>query len=191
MGIDFKITGNEFDFIKQTLIDHYEKLIIEIEDDYGKIDNNFEVVAIEFKNEVPLTCISPDREITIILGLYTLTDINWTIWQLAHECVHLLSPETQGNIPPTCLEEGLATYHAKKYSFNICNNYYDYPNNPLTLKYYYASEDVRNLLQLDPEIIKKVRAIQPSISRITEQDLLSANSRLDTGFCIKLCKSFY
>ena len=93
-------------------------------------------------------------------------------YQLAQECIHLLSPT--GGSHANCLEEGLSIVFAARYikgNFGVPM----FQQNP---KYAGAANLVETLLAFDPEAIRKARAIQPSFSQITVETLRACLSPL-------------
>lgn len=107
-----------------------------------------------------------DRNVVVQLSTSSLTNPNRAFYQLAHECIHLLSavPGTSANF----LEEGLAEYFSKKYvkdefSFDICSD---------IKAYEIASLMVERLLELDANAIKILREEQPIISQINKEQIL-------------------
>ena len=112
--------------------------IAELERLLGPRDPNFTYVGLEFDTTPDakphiwfLKTDHPDHEtdqnpthITIRLTANAQTDANLAIWQLAHECVHLIDPwnaKREGR-QSNYLEEGLATWYQNTIIQNIPNN---------------------------------------------------------------------
>jgi hypothetical protein len=189
MKIEFKgakVTVESKELLKDELV----IILDDIKNKYGDLDNCFELVAIEFKNQHPQLFFE-NNDITIILGDYTFSNVYRAIWQMSHECIHLLSPETQiSGIKPNNLEEGLATLFSRKYIQDKYNWNFEDNDNPVQKKYNKAASYVVKLLDYDKDIIKQVRELQPSLSRISVDDLISINPNLDLSLCEDLCREF-
>lgn len=98
------------------------------------------------------------------------------IFQLSHEVVHLLSPveQDEGN-EVNYLEEGMATYFSKIITerdtgdYDYCNSaFLNYP------KYQEAYNLYNSLIEIDPNAVKKLRAINPVIGSIKPNDFVNA-----------------
>lgn len=116
------------------------------------------------------------------------------LWQLAHECVHLLSPAP---VRSTLLDEGLACWYqtrwTKKCPALFPENYWA-PEKRLAgrLKgYYEAYSMVDTILSEDQDAIKRVRQIQPVISKIKPPTLMRELPLLDLSIAKRLCSGFY
>src|SRR5262245_5733083 len=113
------------------------------------------------------------NHIAIRLTLSALNDLNEALWQLAHEVVHIIGPVERGKA--NNLEEGVATHFA----LNI-THYTDKSRVAIfrqmvqqaSSRYRSALQDCEALLQIDSDIIKKLRKQQPYLSRITAKQIL-------------------
>ena len=151
--------------------------IQEMEKRYGVRDRSWTFVGVEFHNAVPQVWYPgsyedpPRKHIAISLSSETFTDRQRTVYQLAHECVHLLAPVVGGGAP--VIEEGLATVFSEDMIEYWCdnNNKQAYTNDQ---KYRDAADRVRELLHLEPEAIKKLRAVQPDFYRMTPDTFATA-----------------
>jgi hypothetical protein len=95
------------------------------------------------------------------------------IFQLAHECIHLLAPTGGGGV--TCLEEGLAAVFARLYTKQAAfGDWYD-----TVEKYIEAAKLVDELLRIEPELVKRIRVSKPTISRLTSEDLIAASPKVE------------
>jgi hypothetical protein len=154
---------------------------------FGKRDMEYTILGVEFvlteRPQVwyPGNC----KHIVIQLNKNALENVNQALYQLSHETVHCLSPISKkaANI----LEEGLATYFSEWYmKQNGLGDWF------ATLpEYIEAVKLVKDLLAIDNEIIKKVRAVQPTISKIKSEQLLQTNNNIPKELADKLCESFY
>ena len=131
----FTTTRNPDGTYSLTLAQLTSVFIAEIERQLGPCDPDFTYVGLEFDttpDAKPQICFLdtgyPGHEtdqnpthITIRLTADAQTDANLAIWQLAHQCVHLIDPwniETE-NRPTNYLEEGLATWYQSTIIQNI------------------------------------------------------------------------
>ncbi|EMI7251385.1 MULTISPECIES: hypothetical protein [Enterobacteriaceae] len=99
-----------------------------------------------------------------MLGAKTFTDAKRAVYQLAHECVHTLS--TVIGVKAPVLEEGLAT----AFSEDILEQWFgDTDKKAYTddVRYRDAAANVRTLLQLEPDAIRRLREQEPAFKRMT------------------------
>ena len=122
--------------------------------------------------------------ITIRLTEAAQNDANLAIWQLAHECVHLIDPwntKREGR-PSNYLEEGLATW----YQNTIIQDFHVDP----------PYDEARTLVEpYMPELAATVKHIRTEhnlrISAIDDRDLLLRHSpEMDTKVAERLCQRF-
>lgn len=113
-----------------------------------------------------------------------INDINRAVFQVAHEVIHCLAPI--GNMRANVLEEGIANFFSIEYA--LLHGHGNWTSNEQ--KYTDASELVKQLLLLDPEIIKKLRLVQPTISLIDKELILNTNSKIPEILADKLTKKF-
>ncbi|MGV4176987.1 hypothetical protein [Citrobacter freundii] len=129
---------------------------------YGSRDRSWTYVGVEFhagrpqvwfpgSNETP-----PRKHIAICLSAETFSDRQRTVYQLAHECVHLLAPVVGGGAP--VIEEGLATAFSEDMIEYWCGNTSKQAYTS-TQKYIDAAASVRQLLVLEPDAIRQLRRI--------------------------------
>lgn len=151
---------------------------------FGKRDSEYAILGIEFVDlPVPyLWFLNDSKQIVIRLTLPCKDDFSQGVFQLAHEVVHCLSPVKAGEA--TILEEGLATLFSKEYSINHGRLV------PADQKYLNACNLAEQLLKIDKEIIKKLRNVQPTISLITEANILSVNNSIPVTLAHDLSQRF-
>lgn len=156
------------------------------EEKYGERDKNYTLLGFEFCAGIPQIWY-PDscKHIIIQMSLECLTEIERGCYQLAHECIHLLSP--LGKRSANILEEGLATYFSgwymqEKKSANRWHSGLD--------SYTHAERLVTQLLALDPNAIKVLRQEEPTISKISSQLILKYYPTLPEETAIKLAEPF-
>jgi hypothetical protein len=149
-----------------TLTSRLGHMLSEAQEYYGNRDLSYTILGIEFEINGPQTWYPGNcNHIAIQLTPDTATDMIKGCYQLAHECIHLLSP--LGARGANTLEEGLATYFAHEYlkkHFNF--------SMPATIQSYERARNlVSELLTIDHGAIKKLREKEPTISKITAQQI--------------------
>ena len=90
------------------------QFLSEIETLYGALDTTLTLLGFEFNEGRPNIRFSgypARRQIIIRLGEKAFKSAPQAIYQLAHECIHLLAPVVGGDAP--VLEEGLATMYSE------------------------------------------------------------------------------
>jgi hypothetical protein len=150
-----------------TLTTRLGDMLNKAEDAYGQRDKSFTILGIEFEANAPQIWYPGDcRHIAIQLTPDTATDEIAGCYQLAHECIHLLSP--LGHSRANTLEEGLATFFAGKY----VEETFGTPMFATIKSYEAARQMVDELLTINTEAIKTLRSSEATISKITAQQML-------------------
>ncbi len=146
-----------------TLASRLGQLLALAEERYGPRDQSYTVLGVEFTAGGPQIWFPGDRRHVVIqLSLECLTQEWRAMWQLAHECVHLLSPVSNG--PGTIVEEGLATLFAQEYMARTLG--VPAPSTGMA-SYDDACARVGALLALAPDAIRRLRTIEPTICHIS------------------------
>lgn len=150
-----------------TLASRFGKILEEAQDKYGGRDKDYTILGFEFVKSNPQIWYPGNcKNIVIQLGIECMDDLPKAMFQLAHECIHVLSPTL--NRGASILEEGLASYFSKKY---VVDNFQVELNTNIE-KYNKARELVQKLIDFNPDCIKNIRSICPKIKDITTDDLL-------------------
>ena len=161
------ITSKTPDGYSWTLTTRLGKMLNRAQADYGPRDESYTILGIEFESNAPQIWYPGNcRHIAIQLTPDTITDQIKGCYQLAHECIHLLSPS--GGYPTNILEEGLATYFALQY----VKEEFDRSILVEIKSYEKARELVHKLLEFDADAVKKIRKSQFAISKITSENIL-------------------
>lgn len=153
---------------------------------YGARDYSYTILGVEFNQDghpriwYPGNC----KHIAIQISMNCLNDMNRAIFQVAHEVIHCLSPINAQSV--IVLEEGLANLFSIEYA--RLNGHGIWISDQQ--KYTDASALVEQLLLLDPEIILKLRAIQPTISLIDKDLILQVNPNIPQALAEDLTKLF-
>lgn len=106
-------------------------------------------------------------------------------FEIAHECIHCLSPVEMAEV--TYLEEGIASWFADRYA----NDRIDCPIVTSRAKYQEAMGKVTELLHQDPNIIQKLRKVEPFLSCISYDTLTSALYNVTPKLARYLTSLFY
>jgi len=153
-----------------TLATYTYRILAEIARRYGQRDNNWLLCGVEFHDGVPQVWYpgadetSTSGYIAIILSAETFSDPRRAVYQLAHECVHTLSTVIRVKAP--VLEEGLATV----FSEDMIEQWFgetDKRAYTQDVRYRDAAANVRTLLQLEPDAIRRLREKQPAFKLMT------------------------
>ncbi|MBD8145423.1 hypothetical protein [Pantoea agglomerans] len=153
-----------------TLTTRTGEMLSELEERYGPRDKSWTLLGVEFYEHgpdiwYPGSHNSPHpKHIAIRLSPSAFGNYKEAIYQLSHECVHLLSPS--GGLKAPVIEEGLA----KLYSMELIERHFNHPsgqNYGSAPAYEYAADYVCQLLQIDSHAIRKLRDKEPAFYKIT------------------------
>lgn len=170
-----------------TLTTYALKYLLEAESLYGARTNDYEYVGLELNEKGPPSVWYPwTKYIAIQVSQVCANDTKEAIFQIAHEVVHVLSPN--GQKATNNLEEGLATYFSKLVTDRDSGDNSFAINSILTTKYFKPYQLVDKLMTFDPDAIKRLRNIQPVISQITRQTFIDAGITLADDIIDELVK---
>jgi hypothetical protein len=163
-------------------------MLNEAERQYGPRDRLWTILGIEFGLEaVPHTWYPGDRDRIIIrLAVNALQDSKVAQYQLAHECVHLLSPSGRKEAP--VLEEGLAVVFAEDWSR------LRFPESPIVEtdpKYAPAAGYVRSALASRPDFVRHLRLLEPAFLKVTAEQVKSVLPEVTSDFIEQILAPFY
>lgn len=168
-----------------TLASRLGQMLRLAEAQFGERDLFYTILGVEFIEGGPqISYRSNYKHIVIQLGFECLDKPDRAYYQLAHECVHLLSPT--GGRNATVLEEGLATYFSEQY----IHDYFGVNWHSSMESYETASVLAQRLLMLDPDAIKHLRREEPVISKISKELLLKHYPALGEEVAGKLAEPF-
>lgn len=174
-----------------TITNSFMEMLIWAEHLFGKRDTNWTFIGVEFREDGPYIMYYPNNNISIVLMSNCsnfFPSHPQLYYQLAHETCHLLYPT--GKADANLLNEGISTYFSKIYQEK------KYPNSSYAIdnisksKYFESYQLVEKLLAFDKDAIKKIRQLNPSISNITEKELLSLKFNLSENEIKKLVSKF-
>ncbi|MES1181776.1 MAG: hypothetical protein ABUL44_03185 [Flavobacterium sp.] len=168
-----------------TFEDAYSDCLAKAEEMFGKQITGVTITGIIYHDKHrPLLAHTGKNTFTIVLPDYYKTHFNDGVFELAHEVVHCLSPTD--NLPPTVLEEGLASFFSVEYMRD-----HGYTYSYTDPKYLQAYNLTKELLFYNADIIKKIRGSSQSIiSKILKDDLLNVNNSIPEELAIKLTQQF-
>ena len=144
-------------------------MLREVEELYGIRDRSFTLLGVEFAEGVPQIWFPGNcNHVVIQLSSDAMNDLSKALFQLAHECVHLLDPVIFGHA--SVLEEGLATKFSLMYARRSNPSY-----ETGSAKYHAANRRVEQLLVHYPDAIRHLRKGGDRLSRFSAGKL--------TGYC--------
>lgn len=126
---------------------------------FGERDKSWTILGVEFGPKANPQTWYPNfpkrKDVVVQMSMNAADDETTAIYQLAHECIHLLSPT--GDQMSLVLEEGLATAFSEDVVKQICgvsvsSGIPAYDN---------AAVKVRELVAVAPDAIRQLRKIQP------------------------------
>ena len=142
----------------------------------------------------PCTIYLPDeRCIDIQLSPRAENDALQTVYQLAHEVCHTLHPSRDGASliadATSVLNEGIATW----FSCFICDQF-EFGEvvraSTAQTRYAHPMELVAELMAIDEDSVKKLRAYQPFIDRLVPSDFASAGVLVSDDLAYSLTRPF-
>ena len=153
---------------------------------YGERDCSYTILGVEMiERDYPqIWYLGNCKDIIIQVTAAGCRKAVGAYYQLAHECIHLLSPN--GGKTATILEEGLATHFAEIYMRDHLattwrSNLDSYSG---------AQQKTETLLQYDPYAIRRLREKQPTISNMTPDLLLECYPELSLTLAVELTTRF-
>lgn len=170
-----------------TLATYAIKYIEEVEQLYGPRTHTYIYGGVEFIPAGPPKVWYPlNKYVVVQLTSSAALDLKQGIFQLAHEIVHVLSPN--GQATTNNLEEGLATYFSKVATDRDTNDP-AYALHCITLtKYLLPFTLVAQLLATVPDAIQRLRAIQPVLGLVRKEDFAQAAIAVDPALVDELVK---
>jgi len=156
------------------------------EEQFGPRDHTYTILGIEFVADGPRIWYPGNcRHIAIQLSLDALHDEICACYELAHETIHLLSPT--GTAQTTVLEEGLATYYSVQYLQEHLG--IDWPGSS-EQNYDFACKMITSLLAEEPQAIKRLRASEMSLSKISNDLIMEQCPSLNRSIGRSLVAKF-
>jgi hypothetical protein len=166
-----------------------DEMLLEAQTIFGKKVNGWQFNNVEINDGFPHIKYYPNGFINISLTSRVLNDYNQLCYQLSHEVCHLLHPskefETGIDHNTLVINEGMATYFSilQMLKLNIHDEAIEGLRNNLP-NYYNAFLAVNKLMSINPDSIKIIRNIEPTIDRLTIDDF--TKTALDIPLNLKL-----
>ena len=177
-----------------TLTTRTGEMLTELEGRYGARDKSWTLLGVEFCDHgpnvwYPRNMNKPDpRHIAIRLSHKAYTNYKEAMYQLSHECVHLLAPSGGPKAP--VIEEGLAKLYSMEIIGRLCGHP---PGQPYGSQSAYdnAAGYVSQLLQIDGHAIRKLRDIEPAFFKMTAATFTEAGlSQVSQQLIDELLRAF-
>jgi hypothetical protein len=182
----FLITTKSVEGVRDTLAYRLGQMLQAAENLFGPRDRSFAFLGVEFTNDDPHVSWVTKQSMIIQLNYSALLDPIQAYGQLAHECIHMISPCPRK--PVTILEEGIAEVFAHIYMRDNMN--FDAPLKPPETAYGEAARLVAILLHFDPHGIKAMRQEEPTISLISKSLIWKHYPMLEEGMAARLARTF-
>lgn len=151
-----------------TLASRLGDMLVEAEKFFGPRNKDYTILGIEFCESGPRIWYPKSaKNIVIQLSDEAMDSELLALYQLAHECVHLILPT--GNDQSTVLEEGMAVYFSWWYLENVFHHYGKEVTNDGF--YFKAGELVERMMLEDQSIFLKLREAHGENWRVTPEEI--------------------
>lgn len=154
---------------------------------FGPMRSPWKYSGVVFRNHPPHLYYAPDTTtVQISLSLRAINDEFQRDFQLAHEVCHLLYPSVDPEHPvdpqTNVINEGISTYfsvmvvaafHGESVAQATIESLATYSQ-----RYFFAFQQVSALMSKDRDAVKKIRAIQPMINKVSEVNLRASGLAL-------------
>lgn len=152
-----------------TLTSRLGDMLMHAEKMFGPRDKSYTILGIEFNDSGPrIWYPKNNRNIVIQLTPDSLNSEMIALYQLAHECIHLLSPSGDENA--LVLEEGTAVW----FSWWYLSHVFGIDGKDYTQDGHYKDAGllVERMLNSWPDVICKLRSIRNNWWELTSRDIL-------------------
>lgn len=151
-----------------TLASRLGDMLTLAENMFGERNKDFTILGFEFCESGPRIWYPKSKSnIVIQLSFEAMTSEKLALYQLAHECIHLLSPSGKSNA--NVLEEGLAVYFSWFYVKKALN--LDTANITSSRHYMVAGLLVEKIMELNPDFFRKAREGRRGLWEIKKEDI--------------------
>jgi len=158
-----------------TLASRLGEMLNLAEEMFGPRNKDFTILGFEFMDTGPrIWYPNNNGNIVIQLTPEALNSETIALYQLAHECIHLLSPS--GGAYANVLEEGVAVYFSWLYLRKVLQ----VDGRLITDEAHYLTAGliVEKALRLKPDFYKEARIVRPRIWEINDSDIIDLCSEL-------------
>lgn len=179
------VTSPEATGLRNTLAYRFGEMMTIAQNLFGERDLLYLFLGFEFVHDHGRARFVSDTCLSIQLSFRAMTNPMEAYFELAHECIHLLSPDPHK--PATILEEGMATVFAIIYMRDTMKV------KALTSRqeaYEEAGALVAMLMKIDPYGIKKIREEQPAIRKIDKTLILKYYPTVPEEVAARLARTF-
>lgn len=179
------ITSPETTGMRNTLAYRFGEMMTIAQDLFGPRDPSYLFIGIEFVDGHQRARFVSNTCLSILLSFKAMLNPMEAYFEMAHECIHLLSPDPTK--PATILEEGMATVFALIYMRDTMKV------TSLTSRqeaYEEATALVAMLMEIDPYGIKKMRQEEPAIRKIDKSLILKHYPTIPEGVAARLARTF-
>jgi len=169
---------------RNTLAYHFGEMITAAQDLFGPRNQTFLFLGFEFIPDYARVRYVTEYSAVIQLSFRGMMNPIHAYLELAHECVHLLSPAPK---PVLIIEEGMAN----AFSYNYLRETMKIPVRPGPQRYYdEAAALVTSLLDIDRYGIRKLREEEPDTRKITKSLILKYFPTVSEAVAARLVRTF-
>jgi len=179
------VTSSKARVFRLTLASRLHEMLLLAEGMFGKRDRSYAFLGIEFTEENPHLHYEADKSVIMRLHVNALLEPMEAYAQMAHECIHMLSPNPTK--PVTILEEGMAEVFAYIYMQDVWK--VELPSKMPGSAYHEARELVGSTMGIDTFGIKRIREEEPTISLISKSLIWKHYPTLYEGVAARLART--
>lgn len=166
-----------------TLASRLGQMLQLLEDEIGPRDKSYTVLGVEFRDGLPQLWFPGNcGNVVIQLSREAMQEPIRAMFQLAHECVHLLDPHPGGT---NVLEEGTATRFAQQYITQL-----GHAMSTGDKRYDRARQLVETLVATRADALKELRRLHGPLRNITADQFRRVSPGLDDDLIEHLCEKF-
>jgi hypothetical protein len=170
---------------RNTLAYHFGEMMTSAQSLFGPRNTSFLFLGFEFIPYHARVRYVTEYSAVIQLSFRAMMNPIEAYFELAHECVHLLSPNPYK--PVTILEEGMASVFSLIYMRDIMR----VPVHPVSQTYYdEAAALVSSLLEIDPYGIRKIREEEPDTRKIGKALIMKYYPTVPESVATRLARTF-
>lgn len=169
-----------------TLASRLGHIIRTAESLYGPRNPDFTLLGVEIHGDIPQVWYPGDcGHVVVQITTSCATDALRAAYQMAHEAIHLLSPSGQRST--NVLEEGLATHFSTRYM----REHLAAPAWRADVSSYLRAESlVEDLLNRDPDIIRRLRHLRRTFPAMTSADIATELPSVPADLALELTRPF-
>jgi len=170
---------------RNTLAYHFGEMLIAAQNLFGPRNTSFLFLGFEFIPDHARVRYVTEYSAVIQLSFRAMMNPIEAYFELAHECVHLLSPNPYKSV--LIIEEGMASAFSSIYMRETMN----VQVRPVSQQYYdEASALVTSLLEIDRYGIRKMREEEPDTRNISKSLILKYFPTIPESVAARLARTF-